>query len=148
MPTNNDNRDNEGGAAAASEQANRMSGTVNQVEWAQKIKRQVSAEFDRVAALLRTVALRQEGEMHDQTESVIAILEEKRAGVMARNKSGYFIHDWQEITDQVRILLIKDPRYQEIKLRRSELRNPQPDTPHADDVPLLESESIGKVDLS
>jgi hypothetical protein len=36
------------------------------------------------------------------TEAVIAILEDKRAQVMSSEQAGYFIHDWQEISDQLR----------------------------------------------
>lgn len=126
MTENTEIWDDEGGASPAlpmDQQAELMSGTANQAEWAQNIKRHVSTEFDRVAALLRTVAAKQEGEMREQTDAVIDILEEKRSMVLAQDEAGYFIHDWQQITDQVRNLLIEDPRYQDIKVKRAELRN-------------------------
>ena len=34
---------------------------------------------------------------------------------MANPSAGYFIKDWQELTDQVRQMIFKDPRYQTIK---------------------------------
>ena len=37
---------------------------------------------------------------------------------MAKDRAGYFIHDWQELRDQVRQLIIQDPRYQAIKAKR------------------------------
>jgi len=46
---------------------------------------------------------------------VIAILEDKRAKVMAEDQAGYFIHNWQELRDQVRRTIIRDPRYLAIK---------------------------------
>jgi hypothetical protein len=48
----------EGGAvpSPAGVRAHSMSGTVNQVEWAERIKRQVDGEFDRVAASFRSIA--------------------------------------------------------------------------------------------
>ena len=49
------------------------------------------------------------------TGSVIEILEDKRAEVLARDEAGYFIVEWQELGDQVRRLIIQDPRYQAIK---------------------------------
>jgi hypothetical protein len=54
--------DGEGGAAAAPLRvsARSMSGTAAQVEWAERIKRQVNAEFDRVAASFRSVAGKQD----------------------------------------------------------------------------------------
>jgi hypothetical protein len=46
-----------------------------------------------------------------RTQAILAILEEKRAEVMAREQAGYFIHDWQELTDQVRKMIAQDSRY-------------------------------------
>ena len=37
---------------------------------------------------------------------------------MRSERAGYFIHDWQEIGDQVRQMIFADPRYQAIKGRR------------------------------
>ena len=42
---------------------------------------------------------------------LVAILEEKRHNVMANDRAGYFIHDWQELTDQVREIIVKDTRF-------------------------------------
>jgi hypothetical protein len=92
-----------------------MAGTPNQVEWAVRIKRQVNAEFDRVAASFRLIANRQSGSQRTDTEAIIAILEGKRVEVMRREEAGYFIHDWQEIGDQVRQMIFHDPRYQAIR---------------------------------
>ena len=92
-----------------------LRGTENQVEWALRIKRQVNDEFDRVAAAFRVVAHRQTGGRRSETETIIAILEEKRSEVMSREDAGYFIRGWQEIGDQVRQLIFQDARYQAIK---------------------------------
>ena len=99
-----------------------MTGTVNQVEWAEQIKVRVSAEFDRVAKAFQSVADKQTEQDRRDTLAVIAILEEKRAEVMARNQAGYFIHDWQAITDQVRQMIAQDSRYQVIKANRAARR--------------------------
>lgn len=48
---------------------------------------------------------------------MIAILEDKRAEVMANEQAGYFIHDWQELRDQVRELIVGDHSYKAIKSR-------------------------------
>jgi hypothetical protein len=56
--------------------------------------------------------------MTTDTEAVIAILEDKRAEVMSREQAGYFIHDWQEISDQVRQMIFHDARYQAITANR------------------------------
>jgi hypothetical protein len=50
----------------------------------------------------------------------IAILEEKRAEVMANDRAGYFIRDWQELGDQVRRMIGQDARYQAIKAARQQ----------------------------
>ena len=92
-----------------------MSGTPSQVEWAERIRRQVNDEFDRVAASFRSVASKQNGGKRASTEAIIAILEEKRVEVMRRQEAGDFVHDWHDITDQVRQMIFHDPRYQVIK---------------------------------
>ena len=89
---------------------------------AERIKRQVNAEFDRVAASLRSMAGKQGDGKRADTEAVIAILEDKRAEVMSREQAGYFIHDWQEISDQVRQMIFHDARYQAIKSNRADRR--------------------------
>ena len=68
-----------------------LTGTAAQVEWAERIKRRVSAEFDRVAAAFRLVAERQSGEKRADTEAIIAIVEGKRHEVFERQQAGYFI---------------------------------------------------------
>ena len=108
-------REGERGAAA-------LSGTEAQVEWAERIKRQVSAEFDRVATIFRLVAGTQRRDKRADAEAIIAILEEKRAEVMSSDRAGYFIHDWQEISDQVRQMIFHDARYLVIKVNREERR--------------------------
>jgi hypothetical protein len=96
-----------------------MVGTPEQVEWAQRIKHAANCEFDRVANAFRAIAKRQNGDKRADTEAIIAILEEKRAAVMARSEAGYFIRDWQEISDQVRKMIGDDSRYQAIRATRT-----------------------------
>jgi hypothetical protein len=88
-----------------------MTGSIDQIEWAERIKTQVNAEFDRVANVMKSSASKQVELDRADTEMVIAILEEKRAEVMAREEAGYFIHDWQESGDQVRQMILRDSRY-------------------------------------
>ena len=95
--------------------AKELTGTINQIEWAKQIKTQVNAEFDRVKAALEAAAAKQSGPDRLDTHAVIAILEDKRAEVMGRQEAGYFIHDWQELRDQVRQMIMKDDRYKAIK---------------------------------
>jgi len=101
-----------------------MTGTPSQVEWAERIQRRVNAEFDRVAASFRAVAGKQGDEKRADTEAIIAILEDKRAEVMSSKDAGYFIHDWQDIYDQVRQMIFHDPRYQAIKSKKESRLRP------------------------
>lgn len=118
--------EDEGGAVLAPlETAEpRMSGTEYQVEWAERIRRQVNNDFDRVAAAFRTAAGKQNGEDRAGTEAVLAILEDKRSQVLAKQEAGYFIRVWQEITDQVRQMIFRDPRYQAIKSNKAARLHP------------------------
>ncbi len=111
--------EDEGGSSPDDASSVALRGTASQQEWAERIKRMVNAEFDRVAASFRSVAEKQHPAKRAETERIIAILEEKRAEVMSRNQAGYFIHDWQEISDQVRQLIFQDSRYQAIKSNRA-----------------------------
>lgn len=86
-------------------------GTENQIAWAEQIRAKVDAEFDRVAAALQSVAARPAQRDRSRTQTAIAVLEEKREGVMSRSNAGYFIKEWQEMRDQVRLLVTNDIRY-------------------------------------
>jgi len=87
-----------------------MTGTPSQIEWAERIKPRVNAEFDRVENALKGAAANPA-----VLAGVIAILEEKREEVMNNGRAGYFIRDWQEITDQVRRMIAQDPRHKAIQ---------------------------------
>ena len=95
-----------------------MIGTVNQIAWAIQIRAQVDAEFDRVRRVIESVATRQRADDGTHLQAIIRILEDKRAEVLENEQAGYFIHDWQELRDQVRQLIIGDPRYKAIKAGR------------------------------
>jgi hypothetical protein len=107
-------------------------GTESQIEWAEKIKPLVSAEFDRVAETLEAVARRQPITDGLETRAVIAILEEKRLDVLRRNEAGYFIKNWQELTDQVQRLIRDDSRFATIRLAKAARR----------ETPAIEAEAL------
>jgi hypothetical protein len=92
-----------------------MTGSESQVEWAERIRLRVGAEFDRVIHALQSVALHQQEARRAETEAIIAIARSKRAEVMSNDEAGYFIRVWQEINDQVRQMIMQDPRYREIR---------------------------------
>ena len=75
--------------------SHRMTGTVNQIEWAERIRAQVNGEFDRVAKALQEAALKQSGQDRLDTYTMMLILEEKRGEVLSNERAGDFIHDWQ-----------------------------------------------------
>ena len=94
-------------------------GSASQIEWAESIRHRVNDEFERVAMAFRSVAHRQDARKRLDTEAIIAIVEEKRGEVLGRNRAGYFIRDWQEISDQVRKMIGQDSRYQAIKVEKA-----------------------------
>lgn len=98
---------------------NALTGTANQIDWAEQIKERVGKDFDRVANAMKSVAANQvEGDRSD-TQELISILKEIRAVVMAKDRASYFIHDWQEPVDQVRQMIVRDPRFGAIKTRQA-----------------------------
>jgi hypothetical protein len=106
-----------------------LTGTANQIEWAEQIKERVGREFDRVADAMKSVAARQVDRDRTDTDAVVAILEEKRFEVMAKDRAGYFITDWQELDGQVRQMVVEDPRYGQIKTNRAARKRTSKITP-------------------
>src|SRR6185312_3352489 len=98
-----------------------MTGTASQIELADQIRPRVEAEFHRVAGALRSTSLKQSERDRRDTLAVIAILEEKREETLSNDHAGYFICNWQEMTDQVRQLIAADRRFEAIRAGR-ELR--------------------------
>ena len=93
-----------------------MTGTPNQISWAELIKVQVGGEFDRVSNALA----------QRNRADIIALLEEKRREVMAIDRAGYFIKDWGELNGQVSRLITNDPRYEELRLSAGDPPRRQP----------------------
>jgi len=116
------------GGSPAPLQEHPMIGTLNQIAWAVQIKSQVDAEFDRVRKVLEYARKQSPRDVGD-IESIIRILEDKRAEVMGNQDAGYFIRDWQELGSQVSRIIVEDPRYQTIKASQTArfgLRGKQP----------------------
>ena len=90
------------------------------MEWAERIRALVGAEFDRVAAAFHAVARKQVPARRASTRAVIAVVEDTRAMVMRNESAGYFIRDWQDINDHVRQMIFLDPRYQAIMSNRDQ----------------------------
>ena len=81
----------------------------------------MQAEFDRVREVLEHAAVGGSAENVADIQAIIRILGDKRAEVMENEQAGYFIHDWQDPKDLVSRLVIRDPRYEEIKARQMKL---------------------------
>jgi hypothetical protein len=99
-----------------------LTGSPAQVEWAERIRLTVAQEFDRVAKVFQAQVMIQTGAKQAETRTIIAILEQKRAETLANSQAGYFIRDWQELSDQVRQMIAKDPRYLAIRDQRAARR--------------------------
>jgi hypothetical protein len=96
-----------------------LTGTPNQIEWAEQIRLTVAREFDRVEKVFQAQVGIQTGQKQAETRTIIAILEQKRAETMSIPSAGYFIREWRELNDQVRRLIAKDPRYHFIRDQRT-----------------------------
>jgi hypothetical protein len=104
------------------EKESTLTGTPAQVEWAERIRLTVAQEFDRVAKVFQAQVMIQTGAKQTETRGIIAILEQKRVETLANPQAGYFIRDWQELSDQVRQMIAKDPRYLAIRDQRAARR--------------------------
>lgn len=109
----------EGGAVPPSPA---LKGSPAQVEWAERIRRTVGEEFDRVAESFRSIARKQGAERRAETETIIAVVAEKREEIMNIESAGYFIRNWQELGHQIRDLIVKDSRYEAIARERATRR--------------------------
>jgi hypothetical protein len=104
--------------------AGQLVGTPSQIEWAVQIRPRVSDEFDRVAKAFHETASHQTAQDRIETLALIAVLEEKRAEVLANDRAGYYIRDWQELSGRVRQIIAQDPRYLAIRAAREARRQP------------------------
>ena len=73
MGTDDHARKNQTGAPAANVASDfpSLTGSESQVEWAERIKRAVSSEFDRVETSFRAVAETQDGAKRERTASAV-----------------------------------------------------------------------------
>jgi hypothetical protein len=99
-----------------------LTGTPNQIEWAEQIRLTVAQEFDRVAKVFEAQVRIQTGQQEAETRTILAVLEQKRAETMSIPSAGYFIRVWRDLNDQVRQMIAEDPRYQLIRAQRAARR--------------------------
>jgi len=104
--TDTDIWEGEGGADAAFTSARFSTAEmVRRVEWAERILRSVSSDFDRVASALTNAAGKNFPVDKDIQLLVAICLETKRAEVTANGRADYFIHVWQELNGRVRLTM-------------------------------------------
>ena len=72
-----------------------------------------------MANAIGSTANNQVKQRQQETCSLIAILEEKWAEVMSKDQAGHFIHECQELRDQVQQMITQDSRYQALKAIRA-----------------------------
>lgn len=92
-----------------------LTGSEAQIEWAERLRRGVEAEFARVAAALRLAAVKQSPLRRAATDQMLRILEAKRVEVLSHERAGYYIKEWQEPGGHPRRLLLEDPRYEALR---------------------------------
>jgi len=69
-----------------------------------------------------TVSNKQDDAGKADTQAIIAIVEEIRSTVLSSNSNndaGYYIRVWQDIRDQLRHMVLRDPSYQAIRANRA-----------------------------
>ena len=116
--------ESEGGAeTAALRREKQLAGTKQQVASAEKIRERVNGDFDRVAAAIRAVASRQNGQDLTDNMAVVAIVEETRQQVMSNGSAGYFLHQWQEKNNRVQRMIATDPRFVALRKTRNQRRS-------------------------
>jgi hypothetical protein len=72
-----------------------------------------------MANAIGSTASNQVKQRQRETCSLVAILEEKWAEVMSKDQAGHFIHECQELRDQVQQMITQDSRYQVLKAIRA-----------------------------
>jgi hypothetical protein len=95
-----------------------LTGAANQIEWDERIRRNVMVEFDRVAKALLLTAETRTGRRQRNAQLALTILSDKRADVLANDRAGYYIQAWRESDGKVRQMITEDPRYALIRESR------------------------------
>ena len=75
------------GGSLSNPRSHRMTGSVDQIEWAERIRAQVNGEFDRVLKALQVAALKQSEQDRLDTYAMMLILEEKRGEVLSNGRA-------------------------------------------------------------
>ncbi|MGD1068904.1 MAG: hypothetical protein ABSB15_02095 [Bryobacteraceae bacterium] len=99
-----------------------LEGTAGQIAWAGEIRERVNAEFDRVRASIEAGSNKFRALDRNETATLLALLEEHRATVLAAGKAEYFIAQWQNPPDRLMRVLSGDVRWKAISDARAARR--------------------------
>lgn len=87
-----------------------LRGATDQVAWANQIRSQVAIEFDQLRVAIEAGSNKYRALDRSETSTLLAILEEHRANVLAADQAEFFITRWQSAHDGVQHLVLGDER--------------------------------------
>ena len=87
-----------------------LEGTAGQIAWAGEIRERVNAEFDRVRASIEAGSNKFRALDRNETATLLDLLEEHRAIVLAAAKADFFIAHWQNPPDRLMRVLNADAK--------------------------------------
>jgi hypothetical protein len=103
-----------------------LNGLPSQVIWANQIREQISASFERLVMAVASGVNRYKGLEPEETSALLDIVEEHRLRVLSVPDAQYFLDHWQDPVDRVQRLIHNDERWKSIVEARS-VRHPRPD---------------------
>ena len=103
-----------------------LTGLASQISWANQIRSQVNASFDRVLSSIQAGINRYKSLEADETATLLDLVEEHRVKVLGVADAQYFLDHWQDPVDRVQRLIHADDRWKLIVEARA-ARNPRPE---------------------
>jgi hypothetical protein len=103
-----------------------LNGLASEILWADRIRIQIGASFDRLAASIEAGTNRYRGLEPAEVSTLLGVLEEHRGKVLSHPDAQHFLDRWQDPVDRVQRLIHSDDRWKSIVEARS-VRNPRPD---------------------
>lgn len=101
-------------------------GHTSQIAWANQIRSQISASFDRLVIAIESGNNRYRGLDAAEITALLEMVETHRAAILSIPDAQHFLDHWQDPVDRVQRLIHGDERWKGIMEARS-LRNPRPD---------------------
>lgn len=103
-----------------------LNGLASQVIWANQIREQISAGFERLVISIASGVNRYKGLEAAETTTLLDVVEEHRLRVLSVTDAQYFLDHWQDPVDRVQRLVHGDERWKAIVEARAG-RHPRPD---------------------